>query len=289
MSERVAYDDWSPRTVVDRITVAPGPVSALAALLDTGRDQPAPGDPLPALWHWGALARWPRSSALGVDGHPRRGGFLPPVDLPRRMFAGGSLERHAPLTVGAEVERVADVVSVRPTQGRTGRLVLVGTRTVLREPDDGPVLLTEHQDLVFREAGVAPVGAGVPDRTSPGAPLTRESAGRYVVRTDPTLLMRFSAATANPHRIHYDHPYATGTEGYPGLLVQGPLSVLLLLEALRLEGYAAESLTHRLTAPLYCGQPAVIDLDGADAQSVRATLRTRDDLLVAEVHVSPAP
>ncbi|QFY07580.1 hypothetical protein GBF35_13600 [Nonomuraea phyllanthi] len=260
---------WEPRTVTTTETLDPHPVAALSALLDDGLPAPGPGDALPPLWHWLALARWPRSSELGQDGHPARGSFLPPVELPRRMFAGGEVAFHAPLAVGGTVRRESSVASVTEKSGRSGRLVIVAVATRLYD-ERGRLAIEERQDLVYREAGpsgvpgegpsgVAAQGtSGVAASGPAGAPLTRAGAWAWDLATDPVLLMRFSAATCNPHRIHYDWPYVTGVEGYPGLVVHGPLMALALAEVPRLEGHTAlvRRLRHRNRSPLFCGHPA---------------------------------
>ncbi|MGN9842583.1 FAS1-like dehydratase domain-containing protein [Nonomuraea sp. H19] len=248
---------WTPHTVTSTETVDPHPVAALSALFDDGTPALGPGDALPPLWHWLALARWPRSAALGADGHPKRGSFLPPVELPRRMFAGGEIVFHAPLTVGGTVRREACVESVTEKTGRSGRLVVVVVATRLY--DDDRLAIEERQDLIYREAG-AVAAADVPPEPAAlaGAPFTRAGEWSWNLATDPALLMRFSAATSNPHRIHYDWPYATRVEGYPGLVVHGPLMTLALAEVLRLESHGApvRSLRHRNRKPLFCGQAA---------------------------------
>ncbi|WP_188189699.1 FAS1-like dehydratase domain-containing protein [Nonomuraea sp. SYSU D8015] len=248
---------WEPHTVVTTETVDPHPVAALSALFDDGTPAIGPGDPLPPLWHWVALPRWPRSSLLGADGHPARGSFLPPVELPRRMFAGGEVVFHAPLTVGGTLRREARVESVTEKTGRSGRLVVVVVATGLYQDDK--LALEERQDLIYRDAGPAAPAAADPATAVPaGAPFTRAGEWAWDFATDPTLLMRFSAATANPHRIHYDWPYATRVEGYPGLVVHGPLMTLALAEVLRLEGHrgGVVRMRHRNRRPLFCGQAA---------------------------------
>lgn len=243
---------WEPHTVVSEEYLDPAPVAALTALLGSGAPPVGPGDPLPPLWHWAALPRWPAAAETGPDGHPRRGSFLPPVELPRRMFAGGEVRFDGVLTVGATVRREARVVSVTPKQGRSGRLVVVVVEIALRGAD-GTVV--ERQDLVYREAA-APTGTPLPPPAADpvGAALLRHGAGDWALRTDSTLLLRFSAATANGHRIHYDWPYATGVEGYPGLVVHGPLTTLALAETLRVDHPVAPALLrHRNLAPIFCG------------------------------------
>ncbi|HEX2316980.1 MAG TPA: MaoC family dehydratase N-terminal domain-containing protein [Thermomonospora sp.] len=252
---------WEPHTVTTDEPVDPAPVAALAALFDDGLPTPEPGAELPPLWHWVALPRWPVSSEVGADGHPARGSFLPPVDLPRRMFAGGEVTFHRPLRVGETVRRESTVESVTEKTGRSGRLVIVVVRTRL-SGRDGALCVEERQDLIYREAG-APTGTAAPVEDAAalqpvGAPFRRAGEWTWDFSTDPTLLMRFSAATANAHRIHYDWPYATRVEGYPGLVVHGPLMTLALAEVLRLEGGSGRvtRLSHRNKAPLFCGQPA---------------------------------
>ncbi|GAA3949567.1 FAS1-like dehydratase domain-containing protein [Gordonia caeni] len=256
---------WEPRTETTEEYLDPGPVAALTALFDDGLPAPAPGERLPPLWHWAALARWPVSSLLAADGHPAKGDFLPPVELPRRMFAGGSASFPGALRVGDTIRRVARVESVTEKQGRSGALVLVVVGVELYA-SDGSLAVTERQNLIYREApapvAVADVPAPGPVATlSPGGPpLMPDGADRWRLVTDPSLLMRFSAATANAHRIHYDWPYATRVEGYPGLVVHGPLMTLSLAETHRLSGtgQAVRSLSHRNSAPLFCADPAYL-------------------------------
>ncbi len=248
---------WEPHAVTTAELVDPAPVAALAALFDNGLPAPRPGDDLPPLWHWVALPRWPVSSGLGPDGHPARGTFLPPVDLPRRMFAGGEVNVHRAPKIGETVTRRSIVDSVTEKSGRSGKLVIVVVRTVLSGVDGSP-LVEERQDLIYREADATTSDAApVEPAELAGAPFRRTEDG-WDFATDPTLLMRFSAATANAHRIHYDWPYATRVEGYPGLVVHGPLMSLALAEVLRLDspGARVTRLAHRNLAPLFCGQPA---------------------------------
>ena len=259
--EPVGYRDWTARPVVSDELIDPSPVAALAALFDDGLAAPAPGDRLPPLWHWVALPRWSPSTRIGTDGHPVRGDFLPPVDLPRRMFAGGRVSFLAPLRVGDSTRRESVVESVTEKSGRSGSLVIVVVATTLHTPDGEPAVV-EHQNLIYREPAPENTGAAIDPAASAalapvGSPFVREG-DDWSLRTDPSLLMRFSAATANAHRIHYDWPYATGVEGYPGLVVHGPLMTLALAETHRLAGdpRSIATLAHRNTAPLFCGRPA---------------------------------
>lgn len=248
-------------------------MAALSALFDDGNPAPVPGDELPPLWHWVALPQWWPSSVLSFDGHPRRGSFLPPIDLPRRMFAGGEIEFHAALTVGGSIRRESWVDGVEEKTGRSGSLVIVRVTTHLYNDQSEPAVV-ERQNLIFREAASGTSSGADPDgvamqRPVP-RPLHRTDRWAWDFETDPSLLMRFSAATANAHRIHYDWPYATRAEGYPGLVVHGPLVTLALAEVVRLESPQARvvKLRHRNVAPLFCGQPAHLARTAAEGPAL---------------------
>lgn len=213
----MSHQDYVGRTETRDDTVWPLLVRGLAATLDVA--EPADGL-LPPLWHWMLFQDWAPAHGLGPDGHPRRGGFLPPVhDLPRRMWAGGRVSFPGALRVGDEARRTSTIASVREKAGGSGRLVFVTIRHAIAGPD-GPAIL-EEQDIVYRGAEGAAVkpAEAAPDR--PGA-ISRE------MRPDPVLLFRYSALTGNGHRIHYDQDYVRGEEGYPGLVVHGPLQATWL-------------------------------------------------------------
>jgi len=219
--------DWIGRTETteDRITATP--VAALAATLDRDPARPAKGTALPALWHWLYFLPLARQSEIGPDGHPKRGGFLPPVALPRRMWAGSQFRFQKPLRVGDQVSRVSTIESVSEKSGRSGPLVFVKVRHELRGIGMADGALTEFHDIVYREAPK-------PDDVAPppqAAPAHSKWEKRWI--PDEVLLFRYSALTFNGHRIHYDRRYVTGTEGYPGLIVHGPLIATLLLDLLR--------------------------------------------------------
>ena len=220
---------WQARseTMSDIITAAP--LRALSATLD--RDDPAPedGSAVPALWHWLYFLPHARQSEIGPDGHARRGGFLPPVPLPRRMWAGGRLrwETDNPLRLGQEVERVSTIRSVQHKTGRSGELLFVLVEHRFSN-QDGLALVEEH-DIVYRAA--ARPGDPVPPPQQP--PLAGQAVWSRSILPDDVLLFRYSALTFNGHRIHYDRQYVTQVEGYPGLIVHGPLIATLLLDLLR--------------------------------------------------------
>ncbi|MFO1330148.1 MAG: MaoC family dehydratase N-terminal domain-containing protein [Rubrivivax sp.] len=210
-------------TLADLVTAAP--MAALSATLDRDDPDPAPGTEVPPLWHWlYFLPRAPQRE-LGADGHAARGGFLPPVPLPRRMWAGGRLEFLQPLRVGENARRVSRIARVDAKQGRSGTLVFVTVRHEFHGTRG--VALTEEHDIVYRD--LAPPGS--PAAAAQPAPAD-ETFQRTIV-PDPVLLFRYSALTFNGHRIHYDRSYVTEVEGYPGLIVHGPLIATLLADLLR--------------------------------------------------------
>jgi 3-methylfumaryl-CoA hydratase len=221
---------WQGRseTLADEITAAP--VRALSATLDRDDPSPTPGTRLPELWHWLYFLPHHRQSEIGPDGHAKRGGFLPPVPLPRRMWAGGRLRWEAdnPLTVGDAVERTSTIASVTHKAGRSGELVFVLVRHEIRNARG--LALTEEHDIVYR-AAPAPGDAAAP----PPTPAPKDAAFSREIRPDDVLLFRYSALTFNGHRIHYDRRYVTEVEGYPGLIVHGPLIATLLVDLLRRE------------------------------------------------------
>ncbi len=216
---------WQGRseTLHDEITAAP--LRGLAATLDRDDPPPRAGDEVPPLAHWLYFLPHHRHSELGPDGHARRGGFLPPVPLPRRMWAGGRLRWLAPLRVGDAVRRVSRIESVTHKAGRTGDLVFVLVRHEVHGP--AGLALTEEHDIVYRAAPRAGDPAPVPQAAGQGAPWQRE------LLPDDVLLFRYSALTFNGHRIHYDRRYVTQEEGYPGLVVHGPLIATLLVDLVR--------------------------------------------------------
>ena len=225
--------DWTGRTEITHDVATATPYAALAATLDcpvpAGAQRPAAGTPLPPLWHWLYFLPIAPQSGIGPDGHPQRGGFLPPVPLPRRMWAGSDFEFHEPLCVGDALSRTSTIVGVKEKSGRTGTLIFVKVRHELRRNGADAVALTEHHDIVYRAAPSAD-DVAPPPTAAPG-----QAAWQRRIVPDEVLLFRYSALTFNGHRIHYDRKYVTEVEGYPGLVVHGPLIATLLMDLLRRE------------------------------------------------------
>ena len=234
MTEDLArYREWIGRKRVDEDVVTPFPPRALAATFDTPDDAPGAGDPLPPAWHWLFFLDTTRASKLSTDGLPGRGDFLPPVPLPRRMWAGSRFEFPGELRVGDAAERVSTIESVAAKQGRSGPLVFVTVRHEVFTNGAATPALREWHDIVYRAAR-QPGDVEPPPQP---APADAEWAREW--QPADVLLFRYSALTFNGHRIHYDRRYVTEVEGYPGLIVHGPLIATLLLDLLGREWPAA--------------------------------------------------
>ena len=240
--------DWigSRETKEDVITLAPA--LGMSALLDREGPLPETGTPLPALWHWFYFLPQVPGSKIGTDGHPQRGGFLPPVDLPRRMFAGARMEIIAPLVIGRPATREGTVLKVTEKSGSSGKLVFVTVEYKIYQA--GTLCIREEQDIVYKEAG-GRIAAPVPLTEWPALP---PGALSQVVTPNEVLLFRFSALTFNAHRIHYDRRYAMEEEGYPGLVVHGPLTALMLAEL------AAHNSSGRINSFSFQGRAPLFDL-----------------------------
>jgi 3-methylfumaryl-CoA hydratase len=233
---------WAGRSETVHDTVGATPVVALNATLDHPAMLVAGGCTLPPLWHWLYFLPMHRQSEIGADGHAKRGGFLPPVPLPRRMWAGSQFEFRAPIRVGDRVARTSTIADVTSKDGRTGKLVFVKVRHELRCNNAADPALVEFHDIVYRESQRADDVPPPPQAAQTGAAWQRE------IVPDDVLLFRYSALTFNGHRIHYDRKYVTEVEGYPGLIVHGPLIATLLLDLLRRNAPDAEVTSFRFKA-----------------------------------------
>ncbi|RST83484.1 protein dehydratase [Aquibium carbonis] len=246
---------WVGREDRQADVVTPGLVERFHATLGASAFHEAGEAPLAIHWCLSPPSLGP--DALGPDGHPVRGGFLPPVPLPRRMWAGGQLDFHAPLQVGAEVTRVSRIADVAHKAGRSGELVFVTVEHAIES--DGRTMLSERQDIVYRPAAEP----GLTSATAPRQPLAdpRKAEVSDTVDATTTLLFRYSALTFNGHRIHYDVDYARQAEGYPGLVVHGPLQATLMLHlAARMSGgRTPRRFAYRGVAPLFHGAPFTVN------------------------------
>ena len=270
------------RTRVRNDILAPGPARAMLGLLDRDPRAISEGDPLPLGWHWLYFRQPCRASHLARDGHEVRGDFMPDVDLPRRMWAGGTLRSLRPVALGEPAELRSEIASITEKRGKSGRLVFVTVGHTVLQGDRRCV--EEEQVIVYRESARRPVAATArPQAARQKAAAPGEGGGTAVAadaddvssgdsgRADPAsewtetflpttvTLFQFSALTYNGHRIHYDHPYVTEQEGYPGLLVHGPLTALLLLDAARRHSpRPVRQFRYRALAPLFVDQPIAL-------------------------------
>jgi 3-methylfumaryl-CoA hydratase len=243
--------------------LVPGPAQALGALLDVPGPAVADGEGLPLLWHWVYLLDRPAQADLGLDGHPVRGAVpAPPGPGLRRMWAGGRVRASGMLRCGEPATRRSRVMSAEDKQGRSGPLTFVTVHHLILQR--GQVVVDEQQDLVYRPA------AGSAGQRAPAAadPIALAGDGERSIDVSPTLLFRFSALTYNAHRIHYDRGYARDVEGYPGLVVHGPLQALAMAETARAVNQqdspdaADRTFDYRLLAPLFDHQGMVVSAVG---------------------------
>ena len=233
---------WVGRSETVRDQLGATPVKALNATLDHPATPVETGTLLPPLWHWLYFLPLHQQSEIGPDGHARRGGFLPPVPLPRRMWAGSQFEFRSPLRVGDAVERTSTIADVTVKEGRTGKLVFVKVRHELRSNGATEPAVLEFHDIVYRDAKRPDDVEPPPQRADTAA------AWQRVIVPDDVLLFRYSALTFNGHRIHYDRKYVTEVEGYPGLIVHGPLIATLLMDLVRRNAPDADVATFRFKA-----------------------------------------
>jgi 3-methylfumaryl-CoA hydratase len=262
------FQDWIGRQTQSRDVVTGAALAGLAALLDRGDRTPPTGARIPPLGHWFFCLPHTTQGEIGPDGLPNKDSFSPPVPLPRRMWAGGRLRFHHAVHVGDEITRTSTIRNVQPKHGRNGALVFLTMQHEIANARG--VAITEEIDAVYREEAKA----DAPAREPVMAP-TNEEFGDEIVM-DVLRLFRYSAITFNAHRIHYDRPWATGVEGYPGLVVHGPLIATLLADLFnrKLPDARLESFEFKAMSPLFDTHPFRIcgrkDGDGAVALWARS-------------------
>ena len=259
--------DWIGRSETIEERATPQPIHGLYALLDKPT-VPKEGDIVPPMAHWCFFQPRVPASQIGPDGHPKRGGFMPPVPLPRRMFGGARTTYLKPLHIGEMMRRTSKIADVQIKSGRTGTLVICTVDNDF-EGESG-LAMTEQWDIVYRDNPPADAKdtRGNSGRTNP-APTDHEWVRE--IRPDPVMLFRYSAITFNGHRIHYDRTYVTEVEGYPGLIVHGPLTATFLQELARDEnpGRTLAGYSFQARAPLFDTAPfKVAGKPGGDGRTV---------------------
>ena len=264
------FPGWIPKA--DSVTelISAAPVNRLAATLDEAAPDYGDGDNLPPLWHWIFFIKPVPQAGLGRDGHPKRGGFLPPVALPRRMFAGMKTDFLHPLIIGHEAERESEVIDINEKSSTSGPLLFV--RVQNRISQNGRLCITDEQEIVYREMTAS--------LTLPEAKRLPEPAAdswSQEMTVDAAMLFRFSAVTFNSHRIHYDRTYAATEEGYPALVVHAPLVAMLLLQLVRRNtGKRVRRFEYRAMAPLFDGQPFQLSAVAEEADTVNMQVLRAD-------------
>jgi len=276
-----AYDEWAGRVQHDSDTATAAPARLLAATLDRDEIDFAPGGALPPVWHWLYFLPVVRTRDMAVDGHPPRGGFLPPVPLPRRMRAGGAFRFEKPIRIGDKLERTSRIASVAEKTGSTGSLVFVKVEHQVSA--NGALAVVEEESIVYREA--ASPGAAKPQAAfTPRTQATPAPEGATRFPTGPVLLFRTSALTFNSHRIHYDRDYAVDEEAYPERVVHGPLIALLMLEHLqrRYPKGGLRSFSYKALAPTFCGEDVTVSDSGQGKLQVVARNGAGADAVLGE-------
>lgn len=267
------YREWIGRRTVTEDHVPPDVIRRFAAAVD--RDIPA--DYVPPMWHYGLFLNSEPTANLGIDGHPPRGGTLPPVRLPRRMFAGSEMKFLAPLKIGVAAVCESAVVSVDLRQGSRGDLVLV--RVADKIVQAGKTCVEETRTIVY-------LGAGQPVPPVAAKKDIKPAEGEELWLPNSTALFRFSAVTFNAHRIHYDEPYAREAEGYPGLVVHGPFTALRLCDfAARKLDRPLQSFSFRGEAPAFCGQPVILSA-AEEGGTLRASAKRCDGVTAMQAFAS---
>ena len=254
---------WVGRKETHRDVATAWPIAAMAATLDRHDPPPREGDTIPDGWHWSYFLETSPASDLAQDGHTKRGGFLPPVTLPRRMWAGGRLDFRRAIKIGESLSRESEILSVTAKSGNSGNLIFVTVRHTVSTSNQ--VAVVEEHDIVYRDAAVP----GAP--TPPAKPAPANPGWQHEVMPDEAMLFRYSALIFNAHRIHYDIDYCRKEEGYPGLIVHGPLQTTLLLDlSRRFAGKPVRHLDYRAMSPLFHNNKIIVGgilaADGASAR-----------------------
>jgi len=264
----------------DKLTIFP--MQALAATLERAHSAFDTGSAIPPLWHWAYFLTPSPQSQLAQDGHAKKGDFLPPVPLPRRMWAGGRFHFHQPLSIGQQAQRKSKIKGIDHKQGRGGDLVFVCVQHQFSVNE--ALAFTEEHDIVYRDH---PAPSATPAKTTQ-APATADFHREFT--PDPMLLFRYSALTFNSHRIHYDREYATNTEGYPGLIVHGPLLATLLVELVqeKLPTFSLGNFEFRAMHPVYDTHSFVVCGKRDSATQVSLWIKNHEDVLCMKASAQSA-
>lgn len=285
-SDLPTFHAWLGKTREDTDRASPATVRRVAALLNRSEPHGDPGEHVPAHWYFALFTPSEPQSSIGIDGHPRTGDFLPPIALPRRMFAGRRVSFHQALRVDEPVVRRSRIQSITPKRGRSGEMCFVTVRHEISGPRG--LLVTEEQDIVYRDAPASNCAA--PESTTGAEDLPGSGEFSMTFTPDPALLFRYSAITFNAHRIHYDLAYARDVEGYPERVVNGGLTTLMLWEfvANRTSRSIRASQSRNVKA-LFVNRPVTLRADVApDGQRARAVALGADGELAMQLELELA-
>lgn len=270
------FTGWCPKVERCSDIITPAQVNRLAATLDEPAPDYGEGDGLPPLWHWIFTVKPVPHSGLGKDGHPRRGGFLPPVTLPRRLFAGMKTDFLQPLIIGLEAERESEVIDITKKSGTSGDLLFVRIRNSIRQR--GNLCVVDEHQIVYRNKGAPLALPEVRPFPEPAADSWTEE-----LTVNAEMLFRFSAVTFNSHRIHYDRTYAAQEEGYPALVVHAPLIAMLLLQLVRRNSdKKINRFEYRALAPLFDGQPVRLCAVAEEGGTINMKALRADEKIAAQ-------
>ena len=272
MSTKVDIDhlrNWIGK--IDNVTdyVTPIVEQRYRATLNMDIGNPKDGDPVTSGLHWMLGWNLVKNDELGVDSHPALGEFLPPVPLPRRMWAGSEIKVLKPIRVGDKVIKQSTVADIQVKEGRTGLLCFVTAEYNFLVNDE--VTINEKHNIVYRDISKSGGGSGYSKEIPERADLSEK------IFMHPTILFRYSAIGFVGHRIHYDHPYTVNEENYPGLIVHGPLQATYLLRAAeKLMGKPVKSFTHKVMAPVFANSEYMVGVDKMDDGSVSCWGATKE-------------
>lgn len=274
------YDNWIGKSKNQSDTMAPEPLRRFEALLNRDPGSVNNGTVLPPCAHWIYFNPAAPQDALAADGHPQKGDFLPPVELPSRMWAGGTIRFKKPLTTGQSADKKTTITAIDEKDGTSGKLCFITLRHQISTA--GALAIDEDQEIVFREASEK--GAH-PIRTQP---VDVDFDWKKSIQLNSAHLFRFSALTFNSHKIHYDHPYATQTEGYPNLVVHAPLLLVLMMNFFKTktDGKVIEEIAYRAAGPMFLDEEITITSKDTDNNKVEMRALGPDQKIALKASVT---
>ncbi len=246
MNNREDIKSWIGKSIKSEDYISDFPVRAMSSVFDYESENFIE---VPYGWHWLYFLNLPLQKNLGLDGHEKRIGFMPPIDLPIRMYAGGEINYFKPILIGVKLKKTSSIVSIENKEGSTGKLTFLKIKHEITNKKE--ILINEIQNLVYREDKKSQK-----TKSTIGIKAPNNFDYEKSWETSPEMLFRYSALTHNTHKIHYDFPYATGVEGYPQIVVHGPLMATFLLDLISniiTNKQKLINFTFRLKSPVFVG------------------------------------